>query len=87
MPSDVVPLHPEAGKVEDEAAGSDATEESAEPEEETADVGAVAAAPERAGKGESDDYLDELEFLESLSLDDPDTFDAVSRMLDDEEDR
>lgn len=34
-----------------------------------------------------EDYLDELEFLESLSLDDPDSFDAVSRMLEDEEDR
>ncbi len=40
-----------------------------------------------AGDAESDDYLDELEFLESLSLDDPDSFDAVSRMLEDEEDR
>lgn len=31
------------------------------------------------------DFLDELEFLESLSLDDTDSFDAVSRMLEDEE--
>lgn len=45
--------------------------------------------PEQSGAAddaESDDYLDELEFLESLSLDDPDSFDAVSRMLEDEED-
>lgn len=33
----------------------------------------------------NDDFLDELEFLESLSLDDTDSFDAVSRMLEDEE--
>ena len=32
------------------------------------------------------DYLDELEFLESLSLDDADRFDAVSAMLDDDDD-
>jgi hypothetical protein len=31
-----------------------------------------------------DDFLDELEFLESLSLDDPESFDAVSKMLEDE---
>ncbi|MFW6084798.1 MAG: hypothetical protein ACODAA_06255, partial [Gemmatimonadota bacterium] len=36
---------------------------------------------------EAEEYRDELEFLESLSLDDPDSFDAVSRMLEDEEDR
>lgn len=34
---------------------------------------------------ESDDYLDELEFLESLSLDDAEHFDAVSLMLDENE--
>jgi hypothetical protein len=34
--------------------------------------------------GEGDEFLDELEFLESLSLDDPESFDAVSRMLDEE---
>ncbi len=32
-----------------------------------------------------DQFLDELEFLESLSLDDPDSFDAVSRMLEEED--
>ena len=31
--------------------------------------------------GEGDEFLDELEFLESLSLDDPESFDAVSKML------
>lgn len=37
------------------------------------------------GVEEGDEFLDELEFLESLSLDDTDSFDAVSRMLEDEE--
>lgn len=37
------------------------------------------------GAEEGDEFLDELEFLESLSLDDTDSFDAVSRMLEDEE--
>ncbi|MCG8467397.1 MAG: hypothetical protein MJB57_04205 [Gemmatimonadetes bacterium] len=35
--------------------------------------------------GDGGEYLDELEFLESLSLGDSDRFDAVSAMLDDEE--
>jgi len=38
-----------------------------------------------AGSDSEDEFLDELEFLESLSLDDADSFDAVSRMLEDEE--
>lgn len=42
---------------------------------------------EESAEAEADEYRDELEFLESLSLDDPDSFDAVSRMLEDEEDR
>lgn len=40
--------------------------------------------PEESGSGEGDEFLDELEFLESLSLDDPESFDAVSRMLEEE---
>lgn len=40
-----------------------------------------------SGETEGDDgeYLDELEFLESLSLEESDRFDAVSAMLDEEE--
>jgi hypothetical protein len=34
--------------------------------------------------GDGEEFLDELEFLESLSLDDPESFDAVSRMLEEE---
>jgi hypothetical protein len=39
---------------------------------------------EEKGSGDGDEFLDELEFLESLSLDDPESFDAVSRMLEEE---
>lgn len=35
---------------------------------------------------EAEEFTDELEFLESLSLDDPDTFDAVSALLDEDDD-
>jgi hypothetical protein len=45
----------------------------------------VADAGPTDGAASGDDILDELEFLESLSLDDADSFDAVSRMLEDEE--
>ncbi len=41
---------------------------------------------EETGSSGGDEFLDELEFLESLSLDDPDSFDAVSRMLEEESD-
>lgn len=37
-------------------------------------------------EAEPDEFMDELEFLESLSLDDADNFDAVSAMLDEDED-
>jgi hypothetical protein len=52
-----------------------ATEEAAE--------GEVVVAP--AAEAEPDEFMDELEFLESLSLDDADSFDAVSAMLDEDE--
>lgn len=37
-------------------------------------------------RDEEEEFTDELEFLESLSLDDPDNFDAVSAMLDEDGD-
>ncbi len=76
-------------EAEDAVVRAQAEEEDAsdEPERE-ADVTADAEVAASVGSaGGADDYLDELEFLESLSLDDPDSFDAVSRMLEDEEDR
>lgn len=42
---------------------------------------------EKTSSADGDEFLDELEFLESLSLDDPDSFDAVSRMLEEESER
>lgn len=83
-------------EVEDAIVTAEKTDTSDEAEKEaevTADaevaasVGSAAEHTTDAPDGGSEDYLDELEFLESLSLDDPDSFDAVSRMLEDEEDR
>jgi hypothetical protein len=37
-------------------------------------------------EAEPEEFMDELEFLESLSLDDADSFDAVSAMLDEDKD-
>lgn len=51
--------------------------------EEEASEEEAAGAEEAA---EEEEYYDELEFLESLSLDDTERFDAVSSMLDEEED-
>jgi len=61
----------------------------AEPESAQAEPESAQAEPEpgvdsEAGQGD-DEFLDELAFLESLSLDDADSFDAVSRMLEDDE--
>lgn len=42
---------------------------------------------EKTSSADGDEFLDELEFLESLSLDDPDSFDAVSKMLEEESER
>jgi len=39
-----------------------------------------------AEQAEPEEFTDELEFLESLSLDDPETFDAVSALLDEDSD-
>lgn len=83
-------------KVEDASSTAEETDASDEAQEEadvtadaevTASVGSATERTSDASDGGSEDYLDELEFLESLSLDDPDSFDAVSRMLEDEEDR
>jgi hypothetical protein len=55
--------------------------EDAEAEEPVEEIGVGESTREDAG---GDEFLDELEFLESLSLDDPESFDAVSKMLEDE---
>ena len=51
-----------------------------------AEVEEVAEAEPVLVEAEPDEFMDELEFLESLSLDDADNFDAVSAMLDEDED-
>jgi uncharacterized coiled-coil protein SlyX len=59
----------------------DADAESAEAEKPEAPSETEPAADER----EPAEFMDELEFLESLSLDEPDNFDAVSAMLDEDD--
>lgn len=54
-------------------------------EPESAAVEPVQAEEETEAEQGDDELLDELAFLESLSLDDADSFDAVSRMLEEEE--
>ncbi|MDT8436780.1 MAG: hypothetical protein RRA92_08485 [Gemmatimonadota bacterium] len=77
---------PEAGseagpEAEDTLRDEDEAEHA--PDAEAADEGP--AAVEAGGDGDEQEFADDLEFLESLSLDDPDSFDAVSRMLDEDE--
>jgi hypothetical protein len=71
-----------------ETAGPEAAEEPADDGLELAEEPATAIDEETASEGDGDEdaFLDELEFLESLSLDDPESFDAVSKMLEDESD-
>jgi hypothetical protein len=47
-------------------------------------TGEEAAGESGGGEPGGGEFLDELEFLESLSLDDPESFDAVSKMLEEE---
>lgn len=86
----------QASKPAEAVAGGDeetvdtATEEApaeAEPAEEAADSSAesiVESPADASAEAEGDDYLDDLEFLESLSMDEIDRLDAVSAMLEDE---
>jgi hypothetical protein len=74
------------GDVIEETADSQVVEEVVEVVEQVVEevTEPEALIPEESGSGEGDEFLDELEFLESLSLDDPESFDAVSRMLEEE---
>ena len=85
----------EAEVVDDEVPDMEESEPEAEATDEES-VEAEEAAAVEAAEGESkpeptvddaepEEFLDELEFLESLSLDDADNFDAVSAMLDEDE--
>ena len=74
----------EVPDTEDSEPEAEATEEESVEAEERA---AVESEPEpTVDEAESEEFMDELEFLESLSLDDADNFDAVSAMLDEDED-
>jgi hypothetical protein len=80
------PGGPEADVLDVEALEVDTFEVETEEDlaaEEPDGVGDEVAGEEPAADSEND-FLDELEFLESLSLDDPESFDAVSRMLEEE---
>jgi chromosome segregation ATPase len=57
----------------------------AEPEPDHAEAEPVQVEEETEAEQGDDEFLDELAFLESLSLDDADSFDAVSRMLEEDE--
>lgn len=73
----------EGPDTEDSEPEAEATEEESVEAEERA---AVESEPEpTVDEAESEEFMDELEFLESLSLDDADNFDAVSAMLDEDE--
>ena len=80
----------EAEVVDDEVPDTEDSEPEAEAAEEDsveAEEGAeVESEPEpTVDEAEPEEFMDELEFLESLSLDDADNFDAVSAMLDEDE--
>lgn len=75
----------EADEERKEAGGRQEPQSSSEPAVSTSTVATDAGSNEATE--ESDEYRDELAFLESLSLDDTESFDAVSRLLEDEEDR
>ena len=78
------PDHADESEVTDEfELDTEAGYESSSGDEPAALIDAESAA--EAGD-EGDSFLDELAFLESLSLDDPESFDAVSKMLEDEGD-
>lgn len=60
-------------------------DEAGRPSEDQGAAGAAREAEEGEAPADEDEYLDELEFLESLSLDESDRFDAVSAMLEEDE--
>jgi len=67
-----------------------AIDETPEPEqvvevvEQVVEEATLTEVPTTETLGNGEEFLDELEFLESLSLDDPESFDAVSKMLEEE---
>lgn len=95
-PGETAPEDAPGAEIEaDEAGGDDVAEKDVE--ETSPGEGRIVAAAEESARStdgaaesretrtEEGEYLDELEFLESLSLEEADRFDAVSAMLDEEE--
>jgi hypothetical protein len=86
----VAPSEEEAGAtIESSVVSSDQEAEPAEAgvsEENGEEPGEEILDDEESGGSGDGEFLDELEFLESLSLDDPESFDAVSKMLEEEGD-
>ncbi len=81
---------PSAVEDEDEIAVAVAEEEPGDdeagrPSEDRGGAGVAREAEEGEAPADEDEYLDELEFLESLSLEESDRFDAVSAMLEEDE--
>ena len=79
----------EVPDIEESEPEAEASEEESVEVEESADVDAAEGESEpesTVDESEPEEFMDELEFLESLSLDDADNFDAVSAMLDEDED-
>ena len=90
--ADVVELEfADAEFVDAEVVDAEVVDDAVEAEVEPAEEEAGAEEPEAdtaeaaADQGDPGEFMDELEFLESLSLDDAENFDAVSAMLDEEE--
>lgn len=78
------PAETRPGKAPETRAGEPAHDPPAEQAGSRSVEDAESRAVEEAEPQGAEDYLDELEFLESLSLDETDRFDAVSAMLDEE---
>lgn len=80
--ADVVELELADAEVVDEAVAAEveSVEEAVKAEDAEPDSAEAAA-----DEGDPSEFMDELEFLESLSLDDAENFDAVSAMLDEED--
>ncbi len=80
--ADVVELELADAEVVDEAVAAEveSVEEAVKAEDAEPDSAEAAA-----DEGDPSEFMDELEFLESLSLDDAENFDAVSALLDEED--
>jgi len=85
-PADAPAEEPAGTATEAADTGTDeASESEAAPHDKQAPSAVAAEETAPAPEDVAGDYLDELEFLESLSLEEAERFDAVSAMLDEDE--